>query len=80
MRLFPPEDDLFEVLSADGLEGWCIKCGKWTADLVEPDARRYPCPECGDMKVYGSYSLILMMSVRINPKKRIEDNDPDLFS
>lgn len=41
--------------------GFCIACGA-DADDCEPDAREYPCEECGENKVYGAEELLLMLA------------------
>ena len=39
--------------------GWCLACGA-EHGCVEPDARKYPCTDCGAHKVYGHEELALM--------------------
>jgi hypothetical protein len=39
--------------------GFCVKCGA-ERDCCEPDAREYPCEECGEKAVYGAEELVLM--------------------
>lgn len=39
--------------------GYCIECGA-EHDCCEPDAREYPCEECGLNKVYGAEEIIMM--------------------
>lgn len=39
--------------------GFCISCGAINSE-VEPDARRYPCEECGAKRVYGTDSIAEM--------------------
>jgi hypothetical protein len=39
--------------------GFCIVCGEYR-DCCEPDARNYPCDNCGLHKVYGAEELVLM--------------------
>lgn len=41
--------------------GICIECGA-DHDECEPDARRYPCHECGKRTVYGAAELLLMLA------------------
>jgi len=38
--------------------GFCIACGS-EAEGCEPDARRYKCEACGEMKVYGASELLM---------------------
>ena len=46
--------------ASEGYEGYCAKCKKFTADGVEPDARKYKCPVCGEMRVYGAEEAMMM--------------------
>lgn len=39
--------------------GYCIKCGA-ERDSCEPDARKYPCEECGEKAVYGADEFLVM--------------------
>ena len=39
--------------------GFCIACG-YEQEGVEPDARKYKCERCGEMKVYGAEELMIM--------------------
>ena len=39
--------------------GFCLNCGA-ESDTVEPDARRYNCEACDNLKVYGAEELLLM--------------------
>jgi len=49
-----------EYLAAAGdFGGWCLACGG-EAYGVEPDARRYPCEACGELRVYGAEELLIM--------------------
>ena len=50
------------VENYDDLEdnGWCLACGTDVTGGIEPDARRYKCEGCGEMKVYGMQELVLM--------------------
>lgn len=38
--------------------GVCLACGE-DAEGCEPDARRYPCDNCGRRLVFGAYELLL---------------------
>jgi len=40
--------------------GFCIECGEESEDMIEPDARGYPCYECGEAAVYGAEEIIMM--------------------
>jgi hypothetical protein len=46
-----------ELLDSD--TGICLKCGA-ERGMCEPDARRYPCDECGARQVYGVEELLQM--------------------
>jgi hypothetical protein len=51
---------LEEIEEAEELEsGYCLACGAMRAQC-EPDARRYPCEECGKRAVYGAQELVIM--------------------
>jgi len=39
--------------------GFCLNCGA-ESDTVEPDAARYECEACNNLKVYGAEELLLM--------------------
>lgn len=43
----------------ESMAGACIACGAWR-NCCEPDAREYPCDECGRNTVYGAGELVLM--------------------
>lgn len=49
------EDQMFGM----GNTGICTECGA-SRDGCEPDARNYPCEECGKRKVFGASELVLM--------------------
>ena len=38
--------------------GFCKACGA-DADGCEPDARNYPCEECGENQVFGAEELLI---------------------
>lgn len=40
--------------------GFCLACGDDTSDGVEPDAKRYTCPHCGEDRLYGRESIVMM--------------------
>ena len=40
--------------------GFCISCGA-NHDGCEPDAREYPCYECGKKKVFAAEELMMMI-------------------
>lgn len=49
---------------ADGTTGVCLSCGE-TCGGVEPDAREYACPSCGERQVYGLEELLMMGRLEI---------------
>jgi hypothetical protein len=40
--------------------GVCLRCGEITYSGCEPDARRYPCDDCGKNGVYGVEEALIM--------------------
>jgi hypothetical protein len=56
------EDDILVAVeeSTFGLSdiGFCLACGAERYQ-VEPDARNYPCEECGKRKVFGAQEILL---------------------
>jgi hypothetical protein len=54
-------DLIMTAAEADAYLGFCLACGA-EHDGIEPDARRYPCTECGANKVYGAEELLLMFA------------------
>ena len=57
---YPSWDDLQTMLEEDSSGGFCLSCGADIDDGIEPDARRYRCPVCDDMEVYGAEEIMLM--------------------
>lgn len=53
---------LDEVIEASEIgAGYCLNCKQWTTDHgAEPDAEKYPCPECGENQVIGSDNVFHM--------------------
>jgi len=43
----------------EGTTGFCVNCGA-EKDGCEPDARNYPCDECGENEVFGAEELLVM--------------------
>lgn len=39
--------------------GFCLACGA-EREGCEPDARKYPCEECGENMVYGAEEVMIM--------------------
>lgn len=54
-------DMIMEAVEADQYLGFCIACCT-QVDGVEPDARRYKCPACDALKVYGAEELLMMLT------------------
>lgn len=50
--------------------GFCLECGAET-DGVEPDGRKYTCPECRYPGVYGLEELLMMGLVRIEEPSEV---------
>ena len=48
--------------------GICIACGE-ERESCEPDARRYPCEECGKKQVYGTPELLVMGRIGIDEEE-----------
>jgi hypothetical protein len=44
---------------SENYTGFCLACGN-TQGCCEPDARRYSCEDCRQMKVYGLEELLMM--------------------
>jgi hypothetical protein len=40
---------------------FCISCGA-ERDGCEPDARNYPCDECGQRTVFGAEEIVMMVA------------------
>lgn len=53
-------DQVMQAVEADEYLGFCVTCGTEHMN-VEPDAREYPCEECGENAVYGAQELIFTM-------------------
>lgn len=45
--------------------GICLACGEVRWGDTEPDARNYPCEECGENKAFGIEELVIMGKVEI---------------
>lgn len=54
-------DDLIDA--SERMVGFCLACGS-ERECCEPDARKYPCDECGMNQVYGAEELIIMERVK----------------
>lgn len=53
-------DQIVEAVELDDNIGFCTACGAEHYG-VEPDARRYPCEECEENKVYGAQELLFYL-------------------
>ncbi len=52
-------DDVMSAIESDSYVGFCRVCGAEHCG-VEPDARKYPCEDCGAREVYGAEELLIM--------------------
>lgn len=55
------QERVIEMVEADDNQGICTACGA-EASGCEPDARNYPCEECGENKVFGAEELLFMVA------------------
>ena len=53
--------------------GVCIGCMHVRDGNTEPDAREYPCDECGKDRVYGIQELMIMGLIRLVNSKSDEN-------
>lgn len=58
MSFKPTFAQVQEVVADESGIGWCRRCGG-ERSCCEPDARMYPCPECGANEVYGAEEYLL---------------------
>ena len=49
--------------ASENQSGFCISCGA-ERDCCEPDARGYPCDDCGKDEVYGAEECAVMGLVK----------------
>ena len=56
--ILPTVDRLLEAVKTDENLGFCLSCGDEDRG-VEPDARRYKCKQCGELRVYGAQELLI---------------------
>jgi predicted RNA-binding Zn-ribbon protein involved in translation (DUF1610 family) len=54
-----PFEEIEQVLIEDSCSGFCLGCGEQMFG-VEPDACEYECPSCGEYKVYGAQTILIM--------------------
>jgi hypothetical protein len=65
-------DQIHEHIESN--DGWCTTCKEVTVNGgVEPDARAYECPACGNNTVYGMEEAAAVMMV----VPRSDDDDED---
>ncbi len=50
-------------------DGLCLGCGEWSWGDCEPDARRYRCDACGELRVYGAEEAQLMGRISIEEEE-----------
>lgn len=48
-------------------DGYCLECEAWTAEGVEPDARRLKCPVCEQCVVFGAMEAVVSGLVEVVP-------------
>jgi hypothetical protein len=53
-------EQILAAAQADDYIGFCVACGAEHYG-VEPDARKYPCQDCGKLSVYGAEDLLIGM-------------------
>jgi hypothetical protein len=59
VKFKPTLEQVESAMHGTGETGFCIACGAATDD-AEPDARGYPCDDCGSpSSVYGIEELVL---------------------
>ena len=63
MKKFRMSEERFNDL-CESYTGLCLSCGAGRSHC-EPDARGYPCEECGEPKVYGAEELLLMGRIEV---------------
>ena len=51
--------EVMEAAARDDGTGFCLACGA-EQDSCEPDARNYPCTECGQKRVFGAEEILFM--------------------
>ena len=54
-------DRIMRLVGGDNNIGLCTRCGSEVSN-VEPDARKYRCPECREMAVFGLDYLGILLS------------------
>jgi hypothetical protein len=59
----------FAEAMTDAAIGFCVACG-CSSYGVEPDAERYRCDYCSELKVYGAEQLLIMGRLRVVPERR----------
>lgn len=57
--VYQSSDMIAAAIECDEDLGFCIKCGAEHGG-IEPDARQYPCEECGERRVYGAEEILLL--------------------
>ena len=51
-------EEILAAATSDDYIGFCVACGAEHFG-VEPDARGYPCQDCGECKVYGAEEILI---------------------
>lgn len=62
-KKFVVTQEEYESLS-ESYQGICLECGE-VRDNCEPDAEKYECESCGELKVYGAEQMLIMGRLEI---------------
>jgi hypothetical protein len=54
-------EQLEVAIESDESIGFCLACGAEQSG-VEPDARRYPCEVCNELRVYGAQEILVRIA------------------
>lgn len=52
--------------------GICLACGELKDSDCEPDARNYPCDDCGRSKVFGAEEARMMGAIEVEEASKEE--------
>jgi hypothetical protein len=55
-------DQILEAVERDDCTGICLACRNEQGNC-EPDARKYECEACGELKVYGAEELLFKIGM-----------------
>ena len=60
------EEEVHDFMFGMGNPGVCLSCGYYDEYAgCEPDARKYECPECGELDLYGFEEALMMGEIKI---------------